>query len=90
MVAGAVITEFANYLAVEVYGNVPSLHIMHAEEVNEYIHAEAVVYNSGIYFIATLEAADLGVKSDFVWLFQESFIDQLKGFAESGKAAELV
>lgn len=89
MVAGAVITEFANYLDVEVYGNVPSLHIMHAEEVNKYIHAEAVVYNSGIYFIAALEAPDLGVKSDFVWLFQESFIDQLKGFAESDRATQL-
>jgi len=89
IVAGTVITEFANYLNLKVYGNVPSLHIMHAEEVNKYIHAEAVVYSSSNYFKAILQAADLHISADFIWLFQDNFANCIKEFSQSDRRVEI-
>ncbi|MEO9801676.1 MAG: hypothetical protein ABJF04_00445 [Reichenbachiella sp.] len=90
MVAGSVITQLANFLDLEVYGNVPSLHVMQANEVNKYIQAESVVYNSKVEFRATFSVPHLGVSPEFVWLLQENFIDKVKANAEQVLAKELI
>ena len=36
MVSAAVITEFSNFLGVEIYGNVPSLKVIKANEISSY------------------------------------------------------
>lgn len=90
MVAGAVITQLSNFLDMEVYGNVPSLHVMHAEEVNKYIKAESSVYGSKVEFRAIFDIPQLGVHPEFVWLLQESFIEKVKSNAENVLAKELI
>ncbi|MEP3386540.1 MAG: hypothetical protein ABJO02_00040, partial [Reichenbachiella sp.] len=89
MVAGAVVTQLANFLDLEIYGNVPSLHVMQADEVNKYIKAESVVYNSKVEFRAVFGIPDLDVQPEFVWLLQENFIDKVKDNAENVLAKEL-
>lgn len=89
MVAGAVVTQLANFLDLEIYGNVPSLHVMQAEEVNKYIKAESVVYNSKVEFRAVFGIPELDVHPEFVWLLQENFIDKVKDNAENVLAKEL-
>lgn len=89
MVAGAVVTQLANFLGLEIYGNVPSLHVMQAEEVNKYIKAESVVYNSKVEFRAVFGIPELDVQPEFVWLLQENFIDKVKDNAEDVLAKEL-
>ena len=72
MVAGAVITQLADHLNMEIYGNVPSLHVMQAEEVNKYIQAESILYNSKVEFRAVFNMPFLNIESEFVWLIEKS------------------
>ncbi|SMD32918.1 Chemotaxis protein CheY-P-specific phosphatase CheC [Reichenbachiella faecimaris] len=89
MVAGAVVTQLANFLELEIYGNVPSLHVMQADEVNKYIKAESEVYDSTVEFRATFGIPELEVQPEFVWLLQENFLDKVKSKAENVLAKEL-
>jgi len=78
MVAAAVITEFANFLGVELYGNVPSLHVMEHDKVNEYLTNETTSYDSVIHFKAIFHGAELDISPDFIWIINEKFVDKIK------------
>lgn len=90
MVAGAVVTQLANFLNLEIYGNVPSLHVMQADEVNKYIKAESGVSDAKVEFRAAFDIPELGVKPEFVWLLQESFVDKVKENTDTVLAKELM
>ncbi len=83
IMAASVITEFANSLDVGIYGNVPSLHIMEANEVNKYIHAESVTLSPLIQFSSVFHTGEIDIKSDFIWLLEEEFIKKIKNLALS-------
>ncbi|MEO9967360.1 MAG: hypothetical protein ABJF11_16295 [Reichenbachiella sp.] len=90
MVAGSVITQLANFLDLEIYGNVPSLHVMQASEVNKYIQAESAVYDSKVEFRAIFNIPELNVRPEFVWLLQESFLNKMKDNAEQVLTREII
>lgn len=90
MVAGAVITELANYLELGVYGNVPSLNVVNAEEVNNYIHNEAVELEANHVMRGILHIPELNVFAEFIWLFQERIIELVQNFAKSDRSKEIV
>jgi chemotaxis protein CheY-P-specific phosphatase CheC len=81
MVAAAVITEFSNFLGVEIYGMVPSLKVMKADEVNAYLDAQSTEKDSVIHFKAVFHGKDLGISPDFVWVFHDKLVDKIKGLA---------
>lgn len=81
IMAASVITEFANSLDVGIYGKVPSLHVMEANEVNKYIHAESVTLSPLIQFSSVFHTGDIDIKSDFIWLLEEEFIQKIKNLA---------
>ena len=89
MVAGAVITQLSNHLEKEVYGNVPSLHVMQADEVNKYIESEAKVYDTSVALRAVFSIPALDVEAEFLWLMKEEFIESIKLKAEAVLALEL-
>ena len=64
MVAAAVITEFANFLGVDLFGNVPSLHVMKQDEINEYLANETTDYDSVIHFKAIFQGEELDISPD--------------------------
>lgn len=78
MVAAAVITEFANFLNLDIYGHVPSLQVMKAGEVNSYIKSESTGYDAIFHFKAIFHGSELDISPDFVWVFQSEFVDKLK------------
>ena len=78
MVAAAVITEFANFLDVEIYGNVPELKIMSSSEVDEYIHKDSEDFDSIIHFKANFQSEELEISPDFIWIFQNEFMDKIR------------
>lgn len=78
MVAAAVITEFSNFLDVEIYGMVPSLHVMKADEVNHFLESEAGEMESVIHFKAVFHGQELDISPDFVWVFHDKFVDKIK------------
>lgn len=79
MVAAAVITEFSNFLGVDIFGHVPSLHVMKGSEVNEYLEKESNGLDSSIiHFKAIFHGAELDISPDFVWIFQNELVDKIK------------
>lgn len=78
MVAAAVITEFANFLNLDIYGHVPSLQVMKANEVNAYIQKESTDFDAVIHFQAIFHGNELDISPDFVWVFHSEFVDKLK------------
>lgn len=78
MVAAAVITEFANFLNLDIYGHVPSLQVMQANEVDSYIQKESHDFDAVIHFKAIFHGSELDISPDFVWVFQSEFVDKIK------------
>lgn len=78
MVSAAVITEFSNFLDVEIYGKVPSLKVLKAEEVNEHLVLESKEFESVIHFKAVFHGKELNICPDFVWAFHNKFVDKIK------------
>ncbi|WP_462249530.1 hypothetical protein [Ekhidna sp.] len=78
MVSAAVITEFSNFLDVEIYGNVPSLKVLKATELNEFIVEDASEFESIIHFKAVFHGKELDICPDFIWVFHNKFVDKIK------------
>lgn len=90
MVAGAVITELANYLELEMYGNVPSLHVVTADEVNEYIDKESIEMSAHRAMRGVMHIPELNVFAEFIWVFQDRIQELVKEFAKSDKSKAIV
>lgn len=78
MMAAAVITEFSNFLGLEIYGQVPSLNVLKASEVDEFLAKESGDFQSVIHFKAIFHGEELDIAPDFIWLFQEEFVNKIK------------
>ncbi|WP_425391451.1 hypothetical protein [Ekhidna sp.] len=78
MVSAAVITEFSNFLGVEIYGNVPSLKILKASELNDFIVKDSNEFESIIHFKAVFKGKELDICPDFIWVFHNKFVDKIK------------
>jgi len=81
MVSAAVITQFSNFLGMDVFGHVPSLHVMPAKEVEEYLATESTKFNSIVHFKALFHGEDLEISPDFTWMFQDGFVSKIKELA---------
>ncbi|MBU2913583.1 MULTISPECIES: hypothetical protein [Reichenbachiella] len=88
MVAGSVVTQLANYLNLEVYGNVPILTTMKAEEANGHIDTESVDHSSTNILRTVYHVPELNIFTEFVWLFQDRFMDLISEFSKSEKSKE--
>lgn len=80
MVAAAVITEFSNFLEVDIYGHVPTLQVVKANEVKQYFEDESKSFDSLIHFQAIFHGKELDISPDFVWIFQNELVDKIKQF----------
>ncbi|WP_258102972.1 hypothetical protein [Marinoscillum sp. MHG1-6] len=78
MMAAAVITEFSNFLGLEIYGMVPSLHVMHDHEVNQFLEEDTRDFDSLIRFKANFKGLELDISPDFIWVFHEEFMNKIK------------
>jgi len=78
MVSAAVITEFSNHLGVEIYGNVPSLKVIKANEIAGYLDEESSELQQIIHFKAVFEGKELDISPDFIWVFHNKFVDRIK------------
>ncbi|UXP32070.1 hypothetical protein N6H18_17140 [Reichenbachiella agarivorans] len=78
IVAASVITQFSNYLDVDLFGHVPSLHIMPPSELEEYLGHEAEQFNNVVCFKANFIGEELDISPDFTWMFQDHFLNKIK------------
>ncbi|MBC6400715.1 MAG: hypothetical protein GDA51_00090 [Ekhidna sp.] len=79
MVSAAVITEFSNFLGVEIYGKVPSLKVIKANEIENYLEEESSELEQVIHFKTVFEGKELDISSEFIWVFHNKFVDKIKG-----------
>ncbi|GAB4236862.1 MAG: hypothetical protein Tsb0034_11660 [Ekhidna sp.] len=78
MVSAAVITEFSNFLGMEIYGNVPSLKVIKANEISDYLQEESSELEQIIHFKAVFDGKELDISPDFIWVFHNKFVDKIK------------
>ncbi len=78
MMAAAVITEFSNFLGLEIYGHVPSLEVVKASDLNTFIEKEVGALDAIVHFKALFHGQELDISPDFIWIFQEEFVDKIK------------
>ncbi|MFK7952226.1 MAG: hypothetical protein AB8B73_05225 [Ekhidna sp.] len=78
MVSAAVITEFSNFLDVEIYGMVPGLKVLKAKDVNQHLMDDSKEFESVIHFKAVFHGKELNICPDFVWAFHDKFVDKIK------------
>lgn len=78
MVSAAVITELANHLDIELYGNVPTMEVMPATHLKKYIQKETSEYEQIVHFKAVFLGKELDISPDFIWVFHNKFVQQIK------------
>ncbi|MEM0940706.1 MAG: hypothetical protein AAF600_08795 [Bacteroidota bacterium] len=78
MVSAAVITEFSNFLGVEMFGKVPTLKVIKAREINNYLTDASSEFEQIIHFKAMFQGKELGICPDFIWVFHNKFVDKIK------------
>jgi|GEM_PF-2237748 len=86
MVTAAVLTELANFFDVFMYGNIPSLKVMHGDRVNDYLQNEAIENAKKINFKGVFGSSDLNISLDFIWLLDSSFINNIKNSVNLDKS----
>lgn len=78
IVSAAVVTQFSNYLDVDLFGHVPSVDVMPQNEMKSYLEKEAAEFGNVVYFKANFEGKELDISPDFTWMFQDQFLDKIK------------
>ena len=78
MVSAAVITEFSNFLGLDIYGGVPSMEVMDSVEVDDTLKNRVTELDSIIHFKAIFHGKELDIAPDFVWILQNEFVDRIK------------
>ncbi|MDH5475231.1 MAG: hypothetical protein OEX22_06030 [Cyclobacteriaceae bacterium] len=78
MLSAAVITEFANRLKVDIYGDVPNLKVVKENTINSIIDEEAEEHECFVNFRTIMHAEELDISADFIWLMDDDFIDSIK------------
>jgi chemotaxis protein CheY-P-specific phosphatase CheC len=81
IISASVITQFSNLLKVKIHGGVPDLKKVTFKEMEDYISSEV---NNELYLISfktSFESSKAQFNPEFVWLFDNTFIDNIKKYA---------
>lgn len=79
MVAGSMVTQFADYLGIFMYGDVPQLIEMDNLKIEKFLKNELSLYDSIIHYKAVLNGPTLSIAPHFVWMFNSTLLDCIKG-----------
>ena len=81
IISASVITQFSNLLKVKIHGGVPNLKKVTSNEMEEFISGEV---NKELYLISfktSFESSKVQFNPEFVWLFDNTFIESIKNYA---------
>ncbi|MEM6735365.1 MAG: hypothetical protein AAF620_04775 [Bacteroidota bacterium] len=78
MVSAAVITEVSNFLGLEIFGKVPTLKVIKAREINNYLADASSEFEQIIHFKAMFHGKELDICPDFIWVFHNKFVNKIK------------
>ncbi len=80
IISASVITQFSNMLKVKIYGGVPDLKRVNYPEMENIIQEDI---NNELYLISfktSFESAKVAFNPEFLWLFDQTFIDSIKQY----------
>lgn len=83
IISASVITQFSNLLKVKIHGGVPDLKRVNYQEMESIIQDDI---NNELYLISfktSFESAKVAFNPEFVWLFDNAFIDSIKEYAKN-------
>ncbi len=81
IISASVITQFSNLLKVKIHGGVPNLKKVTSKEMEDFISGEV---NQELYLISfktSFESSKVQFNPEFVWLFDNTFIESIKNYA---------
>lgn len=74
LIANMSIAALAEFLGVEIYGDVPLVHNMKGELVNAYLENENLQNQTSFYVKSTLNGAVANIAPHFLWMIDENFV----------------
>ena len=80
IISASVITQFSNLLKVKIHGGVPNLKKVTSKEMEEFISGEVDQELYLISFKTSFESSKANFNPEFVWLFDNTFIDCIKNY----------
>jgi len=83
IISASVITQFSNLLKVKIHGGVPDLKRVNYKEMESIIQEDI---NNELYLISfktSFESAKVAFNPEFVWLFDNAFIESIKEYAKN-------
>ena len=80
IISASVITQFSNLLKVKIHGGGPSLKKVTSKEMEEFITGEVDQELYLISFKTSFESSKANFNPEFVWLFDNTFIDCIKNY----------
>ncbi len=83
IISASVITQFSNLLKVKIHGGVPNLKRVNYQEMESIIQEDI---NNELYLISfktSFESAKVAFNPEFVWLFDNAFIESIKEYSKN-------
>jgi len=83
IISASVITQFSNLLKVKIHGGVPDLKRVNYKEMESIIQEDI---NNELYLISfktSFESAKVAFNPEFIWLFDNAFIESIKEYAKN-------
>ncbi len=81
IISASVITQFSNMLKVKIYGGVPDLKRVNYAEMETIIQEDIENELYLISFKTSFESTKVAFNPEFVWLFDQTFIESVKQYA---------
>ncbi|MFY0687138.1 MAG: hypothetical protein JXQ90_08240 [Cyclobacteriaceae bacterium] len=76
IMSASVVTELVDFIDIELYGKVPEIHKIDAEDIQAYLNKEAEQFANTAFVSTYFQGLHVDVKPDFIWMFAENMADQ--------------
>jgi len=83
IISASVITQFSNMLKVKIHGGVPHLIKLNYEEMTKLLDDERENEKYFINFKTSFESSIANFNPEFLWLFNDDFLESIKKIAEN-------
>lgn len=83
IISASVITQFSNIMKVKIYGDVPALYKFSYDEMISYLEKEISDELYLVSFKTNFYSSKINFKPEFLWLFNETFIENVIKQAEA-------
>ncbi len=88
ILTASVVTQFSNFFNRKIFGDVPNLMKLNKEEAEHLIEMHMEKYDIRVSFRTSFIADNSNIFPEFVWLFDNTLIDEIKRVASENRVIE--